>query len=164
MRPVTWHQPHLTGANAVANAWVYHGLVQVARLGRWLGRASEAAALERKAAVLKTAFNTAFIAANGAVCDGLCREVAHTAVHSTFYALAFGLVDAAHAPAAWAYVKTRVDASPLGVPCGAYPVQFLLLALFSLERDHGTAAFDVLTATVSDLSRARSPPSHAPHA
>ena len=58
-------------------------------------------ALERKAAALKTAFNGAFIATNGAVCDGLCREVPHTAVHSTFYALAFGLVDAAHAPAAW---------------------------------------------------------------
>ena len=60
-----------------------------------------------------------------------------------------GLVDDARVQGAWEYVKRRTESSALGAPCGAYPVQFLLLALYQREADHGNEAFKVLTSTKS---------------
>ena len=134
--------------NSVANAWVFYGTQELAKLARWLGKDNEAAILEARAAALKAAFNRLCIGgADGAVCDGVCAETSHTSVHSSFYALAFGLVDDTKAPGVWSYIMQRVTSSTLGVPCGAYPVQFLLIALYQLECDHGNAAFGVLTST-----------------
>jgi alpha-L-rhamnosidase len=85
-----------------------------------------------------------------AVCDGLCTTTPHTAVHSTFYALFSGLLDddAALTSALAEHVRARAFADTLkGVPCGAYPVQFLLAALYADGADHGNAAHAVLTAS-----------------
>ena len=138
--------------NAVTQAWVYYGMTQLSRLATWMGKLDDARMLTEKAAAMKAAFNALFIDhKTGAVCDGMCAEVAHTSVHSSFYALAFGLVDSAggNADGVWNYIKRRVDDSAVGVPCGAYPVQFLLLALYSLESNHGAEAFKVLTSAKS---------------
>jgi hypothetical protein len=43
------------------------------------------------------------------------------------------------------YLKSRINSSPVGYPGGSYPIQFLLLALYRIESDHGSLAFDVLT-------------------
>lgn len=64
------------------------------------------------------------------VCDGLCADVNHTSVHSSFYALAFGLVSDENKAGVFAYVQQRIKDSPVGFPGGAYPIQFALLALY----------------------------------
>ena len=140
--------------NAVVQAWCYLGMRRVAALGRWLGRAADAAALDTAADGLRTAFRTLML--NGtagdavrAVCDGLCSTTPHQAVHSTFYALYAGLLDddAAATTATAAYVRARASADAVvGIPCGAYPVQFMLAALYADGADHGAAAHAVLTA------------------
>ena len=43
------------------------------------------------------------------------------------------------------YLKSRITSSPVGYPGGSYPIQFLLLALYRMESDHGSLAFEVLT-------------------
>mmetsp|Transcript_16065 Transcript_16065/g.34898 ORF Transcript_16065/g.34898 Transcript_16065/m.34898 type:complete len:416 (+) Transcript_16065:205-1452(+) len=133
--------------NAVVNAWVYHGMVEVAQLARWLGAWDTVSRLDTIAAKLKSSFNSLLVSGTGAVCDGLCNVISHTSVHSSFYALAFGLVEPKMANATWRYVKHRVDTDPNGLPCGSYPVQFLLRALYSVESDAGRAALSVLTST-----------------
>ena len=134
--------------NAVVQAWVYYGKTQVARLARWIGRDDDASTLEREAAALKVQFNTAFIhPTSGAVCDGRCATVNHTSIHASFYALAFGLVDALHAPGAVAYVQHRIAASAVGFPGGSYPIQFALLALFKESGDEGASGVALLTDT-----------------
>lgn len=137
---------HASPVNAVTNAWVYYGLSQVAQSATWLGRHADAARLTEIASKLKAAFNRLLVdPGSGGVCDGLCANVSHQAVHSTFYALAFGVIDEQRLPAAWAHLVQRLHASDVGVPCGAYPVQFLLLALYQNEADHGMEALRVLT-------------------
>ena len=64
----------------------------------------------------------------------------------TLAGLAFGIVDEAHASGVFAYIKARVRASAVGFPGGAYPVQFLLLALYRQESDLGHFALEVPTA------------------
>jgi hypothetical protein len=137
-RPSPW--------NAVVQAWSYAAMTAVAQLATELGEPAVAAQLGAAAAALKAGFNAAFVNASGtAVCDGLCSDVPHTAVHSSFYALAFGLVDDANLPAVWGYVRDRSFQDEIGVPCGTYPVQFLLQALYANGADHGVAAYGVLT-------------------
>lgn len=132
--------------NAVVQAWAYAGMTGVASLAESLGQQALASQLTNAAAALKAGFNSAFF--NGtAICDGLCSDVPHTAVHSSFYALAFGLVNDTNMPAVWGYVRERAFADPLGVPCGSYPVQFLLQGLYANTSDHGRAAYGVLTST-----------------
>jgi hypothetical protein len=133
--------------NAVVQAWVYHGMDQVARLARWIGKDAEAEALEAQMAAMKAAFNAQMVGTAGAACDGLCVEVNHTSMHSTFYALAFGIVDEAHTPGAFEFLKSRLAKSPVGFPGGSYPIQFFLRALYNVEADKGNLAFDVLTST-----------------
>jgi hypothetical protein len=65
-------------ANAVANAWVYHALNEIATLGEWIGSAhalSTAVTLRAKAAAIKKSFAKLMVNADGVVCDGLCAEV-----------------------------------------------------------------------------------------
>jgi hypothetical protein len=140
--------------NAVLQAWCYLAMRRVAALGRWLGRDADAAALDATADGLRAAFASAMVNGSAgdavrAVCDGLCATTPHQAVHSTFYALAAGLFDndAAAAAAAAAYVRARAaEDAVVGIPCGAYPVQFMLAGLYADGADHGAAAHGVLTA------------------
>lgn len=129
----------------MVQAWVYYGTREVAKLARWIGRLDAAAELEVKAAAMKAAFNRLMISESGAVCDGLCAEVNHTSLHASFYTLAFGIVDDTHQQGVFDYLKHRIESSPVGYPGGSYPIQFLLLALYGVESDHGRLAFEVLT-------------------
>jgi len=76
--------------------------------------------------------------------------------HASFYALYSGVMgDDASSPAAAVVItaiastlRARIIAEgDAGVPCGSYPVQFLLQALYADGSDHGNAAFGVLTST-----------------
>lgn len=135
---------HPSPWNAVVQAWCYLSITNIASLAAAMNRAATAAQLQTAATSLKMGFNQYFF--NGtAICDGLCSDVPHTSVHSSFYALAFGLVDDTNAAAVWNYVQYRAFEDALGVPCGSYPVQFLLQALYANTSDHGTAAYNVLT-------------------
>ena len=139
-----------TPTSAVVNAWAYAGMRAFAQLGRWLGRINDAEGLEASAAALKEGFTSFLFNGTSAVCDGLCALQPHTAVHSTFYALYAGLArgNTSLTQALASYVRARaLENTQLGVPCGAYPVQFLLAALYEDGWDHGMAAYAVLTAT-----------------
>jgi alpha-L-rhamnosidase len=138
--------------NSVVNAWSYLAMRRVAQLGRWIGRSSEAAQLDATADALRAAFKSLLVngsSAVAAVCDGLCSTTPHQSVHSTFYALYAGLFadDGALTTSVAAYVRARAVEDPMkGIPCGSYPVQFLLAGLYADGADHGNAAFGVLTA------------------
>jgi hypothetical protein len=147
---------HDSATNAVVQAWSFLGLRSFARLGRWLGRADDAARLDAAADAMRAGVRALLLNGSSsggqgalAVCDGRCAATPHTAVHSTFYALYAGLFDDDDAltSALAAYVRARAtEDAELGVPCGAYPVQFLLAALYADGADHGAAAYGVLTA------------------
>jgi hypothetical protein len=118
-------------------------------------------------------FNKVMVSSSGAVCDGMCATHNHTSIHSSFYALAFGLIDhtthrlpvagrtvlppVAAATAArsalavsgstFEYITKRLADDPDGYPGGAYPIQFLLVALYSHTADLGHAGYRVLTST-----------------
>ena len=141
--------------NAVVQAWSYLGLRSFAQLGRWIGRGDDAARLDAAADAMRAGVRALLLndssvgSAAVAVCDGRCAATPHLSVHSTFYALYSGLFadDDALTTRLAAYVRARAaEDTVLGVPCGAYPVQFLLYALYADGYDHGNAAFAVLTA------------------
>ena len=138
-----------SSVNSVVNAWVHLALRCLARLGRWLGRGSTAATLDALATAQAAAFQAAMYnaSAGGGVCDGLCSATPHTAAHATFYALYSGILDGApYQPALVAWLQARTAANGgLGMPCGAYPAQFLLGGLYAADSDHGAAAYAVLT-------------------
>ena len=136
--------------NSVVNSWVYLALRSFARLGRWLGRSADAGALDATAAALAAAFQAAmYDNATGAICDGICQTTPHTAAHATFYALYSGILDGApYKDRLLQFLLARTAANgDLGMPCGAYPAQFLLGGLYSADSDHGVAAYSILTST-----------------
>ena len=96
---------------------------------------------------LKSGFNSLFINSSGIVCDGKCVDTPHTAVHSSFYALAFGLLDDTHVSTVATYIRDRITTGPLGMPCGPYTSQFLITALYMDTIDHGMSAYDVITSS-----------------
>ena len=94
---------------------------------------------------MKKNFNRLMISEGGVVCDGICTEVNHTSIHASFYALAFDIVDKPHQQKVFEYIKMRINRSAVGFPGGSYPIQFLLVALYAIESDHGNLAFEVLS-------------------
>ena len=135
--------------STVASAWVYYGAVRLAELAQLIGRSDDATRLAAQAAALKVAMNKLQWRGSSltpAFCDGLCSNAStrHAAFHSTVHPLAFGAVDADHVLAAWQYVQQTID--PIGgMPCGPYPAQFAVRALYENERDGGAAALALLT-------------------
>ena len=117
--------------NSVVQAWTYYAMREVAKLGRWAGRAETAAILDARADAMREAFQRKMVRKVGltpsmyAVCDGLCNPASknatqypdiqyanHTALHSSFYALAFGLLDggsAAMKQGVFEYIQHRLD-------------------------------------------------------
>ena len=136
-----------SGINAVVNSWAYLALRSLAKLGRWLGKASEAGALDAAADALAAAFQVAFFNGTSAICDGVCAATPHTAAHATFYALYSGVLDGApyKAQLVAMLLQKIADNGALGMPCGSYPAQFLLGGLYNADGDHGNAAYGVLT-------------------
>ena len=141
--------------NAVVQAWSYLAMRRVAQLGRWIGRAADAAQLDATADAMRAAIKSLMVNASSpgapvaAVCDGLCSTTPHQSVHSTFYALYAGVFsdDDALTASLAGYVRARAVEDPVkGIPCGSYPIQFLLAGLYADGADHGNAAYGVLTA------------------
>jgi hypothetical protein len=106
-------------------AWAFYTWTSIAQLATALGRDDLAAPLLASSNRLKLSFNDLFF--NGtAICDGLCSQTPHTAAHSSFYALAFGLVSDSNVPAVSAYIQGRAVRDEIGPPCGPYAMQFLV--------------------------------------
>ena len=164
--------------STIASAWVYYGATTLERIARALNRTADAERLKERAAALKAAMNAQqWNATAGAFCDGVCTDTPHMAFHSTVYALAFDAVTDEHAKQAWAYVRSRID-PPFngtaateaktasadgaswppppppgehdGMPCGVYPSQFVLTALYQNQADQGAAALAVLTSNAKN--------------
>ena len=134
--------------NTVVNAWAHASLMALSNTAVWLGRSADATALGNAAAGLRASFKARMLNASGVACDGLCATTPHTSFHASFYSLALGLVSLEDAPVVAGYLQKRIAAEgAAGVPCGAYPVQFLLQALYANDVDHGVAALGVLTST-----------------
>lgn len=132
--------------NSVANAWAFYGHTQVARLAGWLGEHELQAQLSATAATLKAAFNKLMVdPQSGVVCDSLCSLHNHSSLHSSAYALAFGLVDVDTMPKTFAHVASSLERNPRGWVGGPYPIQFLLLGLLNYEPDRGNVGVSVLT-------------------
>ena len=154
--------------STVANAWIYYGLTALARIAGHINRTDDQMQLVDEAERLKDAMNRAqWDAIAGAFCDGMCTDASHHSFHATVYSLAFGAVANDNRNAAWHYIRGRIDPpfSPLapvsvaetswppppppgskdGLPCGVYPSQFALAALYSNRTDRGHAALQVLT-------------------
>ena len=108
---------------------MYYAQTSLAKLGRWLLAAAppsgsallsnDVSALSAAAAKLKASFNRLLVEApppgggGGGVCDGPCGDVDHhCSVHSSFYALAFGLLDQTNVLPAWESVRDRGNVSP----------------------------------------------------
>jgi hypothetical protein len=138
-----------SNVNAVVNAWSYLSMRRTAQLGRWLGRVNDATTLDIIADKLKASMKSLMF--NGtAICDGICSKTPHTSVHSTFYALWAGIAegDDIFTSTLAEYVRLRsFEDTEYGVPCGSYPIQFLLAGLYADTTDHGLAAYRVLTST-----------------
>ena len=158
-------------ANSVVQAWTHYALREVAKLGRWIGETKTADILDSRAEAMRSSFQHKMVRKLGltptmyAVCDGLCAPAPsnatqykdipfsnHTALHSSFYALAFGLLDGPDAAAikqgVFEYIQHRLNpqVSPIGYVGGSYPVQFLLQSLYQMHtREGANAALDVLT-------------------
>ena len=86
-------------------------------------------------------------------------NASHTALHSSFYALALGLLGDSpeQQRGILRYLQHRLETSAVGFPGGAYPIQFFLKALYHVTADQATQstaaqlALDVLTTPASKL-------------
>lgn len=150
--------------SSIASAWVYYGAVALADVAALLGRNDASRSLSATAARVKAAMNE--LQFNGtAMCDGRCTATPHTAFHSTAYALALGAVNDTNAAAAWRYLRDRINppfnsslgtwpppepTNGVGLPCGSYPAQFAVRALYSNVGDGGDAALATLTSTAKN--------------
>ena len=116
--------------NCVVNAYYYNAVNLLARMASLLDRNDEAKALEMRASVIMKAFNSAFFDSKaGAYRDGI--GVDHHSLHSSMFALAFGLVKEKDVPRVLDFIRSR------GMACSVYGAQFLLDALYAVgDYDH----------------------------
>ena len=116
--------------NTVVNAFVYQGLHLMASIADTLGRSAEAKAKRMAAEKLRNAIEHKLLDKRaGIFVDG--EGSTHSAAHSTFFPLAFGLVPPERRDAAIRHLKDRIAAYDGGFPCSVYGAQYLLDSLFS---------------------------------
>lgn len=109
--------------NTVVNAFHYRTLILMARIARALGKDTDAADWEARAAIVYRVFNERlFDITQGLYTDG--EGSLHASLHANLFALAFGLVPEERKEVVVMYLKSR------GMACSVYPAQFLLEALF----------------------------------
>ncbi len=124
--------------NAVANAFHYNNLRELAAMDRALGRKDSAAAWDAKADKVRAAYAQVFWNAD----KGIFRDAegsAHSAQHANLFPLAFGLVPETSRKSVSAFIKSR------GMGCSVYAAQHLLDGLYLAGE--GQTALDYLTAT-----------------
>jgi alpha-L-rhamnosidase len=120
--------------NTVVNAFVFQGLVYMAKIASVVGKIDDAAVLSDAAAKLKKSMLEQLIDPTTLLfVDG--KGSNHSAAHSTFFPLAFGLLEGESVGVALKYLRTRIDAYEGGFPCSVYGAQFLLQALFEYSGD-----------------------------
>ena len=109
--------------NTVVNAFYYKTLLQMADIAAALGRESDAAEYQKKAAKVKSAFNEVlFDTARGIYLDG--ENAKHASLHANMMPLAFGLVPEDRKKSVADFVVSR------GMACSVYGAQYLLEALY----------------------------------
>lgn len=127
-----------TKYNAVTNAYFYNALVLMGHLAEAVAEQKEAKSFRQRAAALKQVYQEKFWnAATGNYRDGVGTD--HSALHSNFFALAFGLVAEKDIPAVVEFVRSR------GMACSVYGSQFLLDGLYN--GGAGAYALSLLTST-----------------
>lgn len=109
--------------NAVANAFYYHALGQMALLAKALNKGEDVREFEQKAAQVRESFNRVmFDSARGVYMDG--EGSAHASLHANLFPLAFELVPRERIAKVADFVQSR------GMACSVYGAQYLLEALF----------------------------------
>lgn len=145
---VDWPQTQRDGFvfrpyNTVVNALSYRAYRDMAAIATAIGETSDAATFTTRADALRTAINShLYVSASGKYDDGMDESgklTAHYAVHSSAFALAFGVPEAAEASRVADYVASR------GMPCSVYCAAFLINGLYAADR--GQSALDRLTST-----------------
>ena len=115
--------------NSVVNAYHYKSVVLMAAFAATLGKKEDERMYTAMAKRIRMDFRKTFMdPVTGLVRDG--DTTSHSALHSNFFALAFGLLDEGEKPAVLKHIRSR------GMACSVYGVQFLLDALY----DAGDAA------------------------
>jgi alpha-L-rhamnosidase len=126
-----------TEYNTVINAWSYRAYADMAELATALGNAADAQTWSGIAERLRAAINERlYDAAAGAYNDGLTST--HKAVHSSVFAVSFGVAGPDQLGPAADYVAGR------GMACSVFCANFLIDALYDAGR--ADAAIGFLTA------------------
>ena len=125
-----------TDYNTVVNAYHYHTLQCMQHIAYALGNKTEAKHWENEAEQMKKRFNTLLLNKKQKnYRDGVGTD--HAALHSSMFAMAFGIVPQQYTAAVAAHIKSR------GVACSISNAKFLLDALYdALEADY---ALSILT-------------------
>ncbi|MFT4122598.1 MAG: family 78 glycoside hydrolase catalytic domain [Microbacteriaceae bacterium] len=133
--------------NTVLNALSYQTFVDMAEVATVLGKTSDATTYASYAANLKASFNAYFYdSSTGSYVDGMTSTSdisTHHAVHSSAFALAFGLVEDDNKSAVAASIAARNTSDEF--ICSVYCAAFLLPGLYNAGA--GQAALDLLTAS-----------------
>ena len=115
-----------TKANSVVNAFHLKAIADMAELASALGKTDEAKAYRERYAKTGAVFQkTFFNESTGLYRDGVGTD--HSAIHSNFFPLAFGLVPTDKRAGVLAFLKKS------GMKCSVYAAQYLMEAMF----DHG---------------------------
>jgi alpha-L-rhamnosidase len=126
---------HFTEYNTVVNAFNYKSLELLARIAEVLQRPDEAEQFRKKADQSQHAINTLLLDAERRIYkDGY--ESTHSAAHANFFPAAFGLVPAENRRPIAEFLIGK------GMACSVYGAQFMLDALYNLNR--GDAALDLM--------------------
>jgi len=130
----------MTDVNTVINSFLVGSLHAMARMGRAVGRATDADRLEAQAnataaAMVKLLLNTS----SGLMVDGLDGAEKHSAWHAQTNALWFGVPPQSSHPAMLKFLRgKRITGS-------VYAVFSYMMALYSIDGDHGETALEMLT-------------------
>lgn len=145
---VDWPQSQRDGFvfqqyNTVVNALSYRAYRDMAEIAAAIGETGDATIFATRANALRAAINSRlYTSSSGKYVDGMDGSgtlVDHYALHSSAFALAFGVPEEAEAPRVADYVASR------GMACSVYCAAFLINGLYSAE--HGQAALNLLTST-----------------
>ncbi len=109
--------------NTVVNAFLYRGLILMARMAGHIGRHDDAEEFRSRARQVRTSFQRVFFDRSiGRYVDG--EGSGHSSFHANFFPLALGLVPPERKAAILAFLRAK------GMACSPYGAQYLLEALF----------------------------------
>lgn len=122
-----------TTTNSVVNAFHLKAVADMAELATALGKNDEAASYRERHAKTGVVFQEKFFNdATGLYRDGVGTD--HSAIHSNFFPLAFGLVPADKRADILDFLKKS------GMKCSVYAAQYLMQAMFEHGAEHEALA------------------------